>query len=52
MLLHHQPEGFLPQHTHGLGPEYMRINISNLPLDFFKDYILNNLATNNGTIYV
>jgi hypothetical protein len=33
-------------------PEYMRMKISNLPLDFIKAYNLNNLATNDGTIYV
>jgi hypothetical protein len=33
-------------------PEYMRMKISNLPPDFIKAYNLNNLATNNGTIYI
>ncbi len=32
--------------------EYMRMKISNLSLDFIKAYNLNNLATNDGTIYV
>ncbi len=32
--------------------EYMRMKMSNLPPNFFKAYNLNDLATNNGTIYV
>ena len=33
-------------------PEYMHTKISNLPPDFVKSYKLNDLATNDGTIYV
>jgi hypothetical protein len=33
-------------------PEYMRMKINNLPPNFVKSYNLNDLATNNGTIYV
>ncbi len=33
-------------------PEYMRMKVSNLPPDFVESYNLNNLANNDGTIYV
>ncbi len=33
-------------------PEYMRIKISNLPPNFVKAYNFNDLATDEGTIYV
>jgi hypothetical protein len=33
-------------------PEYMRMKISDLPPNFIKSYNLNDLATNDGTIYV
>jgi hypothetical protein len=33
-------------------PEYMRMKISNIPLNFVKAYNLIDLATNNGTIYI
>jgi hypothetical protein len=33
-------------------PEYMRMKISNLPPNFIKANNLNDLATNDGTIYV
>jgi hypothetical protein len=32
--------------------EYMHMKIRDLPLDFTKAYNLNDLATDNGTIYV
>jgi hypothetical protein len=33
-------------------PEYMRMKISDLPPNFVKAYNLNDLATNNSTIYI
>jgi hypothetical protein len=33
-------------------PEFMCMKISNLPPDFVKSYNLNDLATNDGTIYI
>jgi hypothetical protein len=49
--MHHQSEGFLPQHTHGL-TEIHRMKLSNLPSNFVKFYDLTNLANNDGTICV